>query len=342
MKKILALALLVPLPLAAQTRSTISPFVAADGSVDHSPVMVGLSGSRESGRLGLRASAAVDARSTPLSSWMSSPAGEHMAVWSANLDALLFLADPVRGGSAPYLVVGVGGQKLRGAESATGANYAYGAGVRAPLLGPLAMEGEVRYRRPFGQPDLDSPIGSGLEFRFGLSVRMGGARHTSISAPAPILRTPASPAVATASGAARMRIAERTLDTASQYLGIPYKWGGSTPQEGFDCSGFVHYVFAEQGIELPRTSAELAQVGAPLPLDIGAFEPGDLLAFAGHGTDVDHIAIYAGNGRIIQASSSGGNVRYSDITGPRGRWYRDHRVAARRVIGATTVASGGY
>jgi peptidoglycan DL-endopeptidase CwlO len=123
--------------------------------------------------------------------------------------------------------------------------------------------------------------------------------------------------------------ASRVLNTADRYIGVPYVWGGNTPN-GFDCSGFTKYVFAKNGVSLPRTSREQARVGDGVPLDFGAMRPGDLLLFAEPGEAVSHVAIYVGSGRIIHASSAMGGVNYLDLDGSRGAWYVENLVAVRR------------
>jgi len=120
------------------------------------------------------------------------------------------------------------------------------------------------------------------------------------------------------------------LGTAADYLGAPYRYGGTSPSSGFDCSGFVQYVFAKQGVRLPRTARQQAQVGSALPADWRALAPGDLVMFEENGR-IDHVAIYAGGNRIIHSTSSGGGVRYDDLTTRRGQWFADHMVVARRV-----------
>lgn len=145
----------------------------------------------------------------------------------------------------------------------------------------------------------------------------------------------------TSSGSARVRIprspapsaaATRVLETADQYVGVRYTWGGNTPKSGFDCSGFTKFVFAKEGIVLPRTSREQVRAGSPVPLDFGAMIPGDIILFAEPGEAISHVAIYVGDGRIIHASSAMGGVNYLDLAGDRSAWYVQNMVAVRRLI----------
>ena len=157
----------------------------------------------------------------------------------------------------------------------------------------------------------------------GRSSRSGSSGSGGSSSGSSGVRIPSSPAPTAA--------ASRVLQTADRYLGVPYVWGGNTPESGFDCSGFTKYVFAKQGISLPRTSREQARVGQGIALDFGAFLPGDLLMFAEPGEAISHVAIYVGDGRIIHASSAAGEVIYLDLNGDRAAWYIQNMVAARRV-----------
>lgn len=106
------------------------------------------------------------------------------------------------------------------------------------------------------------------------------------------------------------------IDLAQQFLGVPYVWGGSSPN-GFDCSGFVQYVYAQKGIQLPRTADIQATAGRPVSK--AELQPGDLVFFAGDYVNISHVGIYVGNGQMIHASSSHG-IAYDNLS-------RDYRVA---------------
>jgi len=127
------------------------------------------------------------------------------------------------------------------------------------------------------------------------------------------------------------RSAAVVIPTAERYLGVKYKWGGTSPKSGFDCSGYVQYVFEKHGVRLPRTSRAQASAGSRVRLDFNALSPGDLIMFASSGQPISHVAIYAGNKRILHSSKSGAGVRYDNLTSNRGAWYRDNAVIARRV-----------
>jgi cell wall-associated NlpC family hydrolase len=122
------------------------------------------------------------------------------------------------------------------------------------------------------------------------------------------------------------------LATADRYIGTRYRYGGKSPAEGFDCSGFVQFVYGRHGVELPRVSYLQASAGRPAPREITALQPGDLMFFATGGGRVDHVAIYAGYGRIIHATSGGGSVRYDELDTDRGEWYLRRFVTSRRVL----------
>jgi peptidoglycan DL-endopeptidase CwlO len=110
------------------------------------------------------------------------------------------------------------------------------------------------------------------------------------------------------------------IGIAMRYLGIPYRWGGSSPS-GFDCSGFVMYVFAQVGVSLPHNAA--AQYGYGTPVSRDQLEAGDLVFFNGLG----HNGIYIGGGNFIHSPHTGDVVKISSLTG----WYASTFVGARRL-----------
>ncbi|HPT69621.1 MAG TPA: LysM peptidoglycan-binding domain-containing protein [Syntrophomonas sp.] len=119
----------------------------------------------------------------------------------------------------------------------------------------------------------------------------------------------------------------RLVEDAAQYLGTPYRYGGSGPG-GFDCSGFTSYIFNRAGISLPRTAAGQYSVGTAVAQS--DLQTGDLLFFAGGGSGIDHVGIYAGNGQMIHSSSPrSGGVIYTPLSSS---YYANSYVGAKRVL----------
>jgi cell wall-associated NlpC family hydrolase len=120
----------------------------------------------------------------------------------------------------------------------------------------------------------------------------------------------------------RLTISQRAVRLARRQLGAPYVWGGASPS-GFDCSGFVSWVYGRLGINLPHNAAALYSVGRPVPRS--ALKPGDLLFFSGLG----HVGMYIGRGRMIHAPQSGEHVEVQSLASRRGSL-----VGARRIVAA--------
>ncbi|HTE13659.1 MAG TPA: C40 family peptidase [Burkholderiales bacterium] len=100
---------------------------------------------------------------------------------------------------------------------------------------------------------------------------------------------------------------------AMGFMGIPYRWGGSTPETGFDCSGFVQYVFRQAvGLVLPRSSFEQIRQGASVARD--DLQPGDLVFFNTMRATASHVGIYIGENRFIHAPSRGKTVEIAEFT----------------------------
>lgn len=101
---------------------------------------------------------------------------------------------------------------------------------------------------------------------------------------------------------------------AKKYLGVPYVWGGTDPAKGLDCSGLVQLVYRNLGYELPRVSYQQAAAGRPVA-SMAEAQPGDLIAWdnSSRNAGVDHIAIYIGDGKMIEAPRTGLDVRIIDV-----------------------------
>lgn len=159
-----------------------------------------------------------------------------------------------------------------------------------------------------------------------LLASCGGGRTARSESPPPPRSAPAHhwPAVAPADPQA----ANSVLMRAIGLVGTPYRYGGNTPESGFDCSGLVAYVYREMlDLRLPRTSRELADVQGP-KIDPQRLATGDLVFFGSAGS-VSHVGIYVGEGRFVHAPSSGGTVRLDSLGG---HYWKDHYTGAKRVL----------
>jgi cell wall-associated NlpC family hydrolase len=115
--------------------------------------------------------------------------------------------------------------------------------------------------------------------------------------------------------------AAQVVAIAMQYLGIPYKWGGASPSEGFDCSGLTMYAYAQIGISLPHHAATQYTLGVPVAYS--DLQPADLVFFSGLG----HMGMYIGGGQFIHAPHTGDVVKISSMAERMGSY-----VGARRVL----------
>lgn len=113
----------------------------------------------------------------------------------------------------------------------------------------------------------------------------------------------------------------RAVQIANKLTGIPYRWGGESPGAGFDCSGFVRYVYGRLGMNLPHHAASQYLHGRRVTR--GALRAGDLVFFSGLG----HVGIYAGGGKFIHAPRRGTTVRWSRLSS-HGSYYGAKRLLA--------------
>ena len=341
-------------------------FFAARKDSPNDPLFAGLSITGFSGVWGFRASGALNFNNGDNSSSQNQPSqyrcnryqcyyyggnysysdyGLPIGVGGWTVDADLILA-PFRGlpiakslllGFSPYAFIGIGGIGVNpsNAPDSSHATWSYGVGVHHDLLGWLGLSAEARSRRSLHS---DSVIAIGTsrnwEFRAGLSISFGGHHDAVATTATGVIMPVEAPELdhfETAESAAR--ITARVLDRAEGLVETPYLAGGTNPNEGFDAAGFVQYVFAEDGVSLPRTAHAIAELGETISTRIGSLRPGDLLFFGNDGISIDHVAIYAGHDRIIHATASGGGVRYDVLgEGERGEWFTDHIVTARRIV----------
>jgi cell wall-associated NlpC family hydrolase len=131
--------------------------------------------------------------------------------------------------------------------------------------------------------------------------------------------------------------ASELVITAMNFLGVPYRLGGNSAEQGFDCSGFTRHVFEHSiGLVLPRRSHEQATQAGLLPVKRDELKPGDLVFFNTMRRAFSHVGIYVGDGRFIHAPATGGEVRVEDM---RLAYWQRRFNGARRAPAAAPLAT---
>lgn len=145
-------------------------------------------------------------------------------------------------------------------------------------------------------------------------------------------QTSTPPAQPTQPSSSENKKADQIIEEAKKYIGVPYVWGGSSPK-GFDCSGLTQYVFKALGISLDRTAAMQSKQGKKIQ-NANDVKKGDLLFFAntGNRSGITHVAIYIGNGKMIEAPDVGQNVKVSEFKTGKFAW-------ATRMLGDGDLSS---
>ncbi|SDH93726.1 C40 family peptidase [Pseudomonas panipatensis] len=182
-------------------------------------------------------------------------------------------------------------------------------------------------------------IGLAASFAAVVTEADASTRATRTYTPAPIdLRVPVQGSalltVAPKPATQDKREAHEVTKRAFSMIGTPYRWGGTSPKKGFDCSGLVNYVYQDvDEVDLPRTARAIYQSGKP-KVARRDLQPGDLVFFRIHSRNVDHVGIYVGNDRFVHAPRRGEKVKVANLNDS--YWTR-HYLAAKRVL-PTTLA----
>jgi NlpC/P60 family len=124
---------------------------------------------------------------------------------------------------------------------------------------------------------------------------------------------------------------DKLVTDAKKQIGVPYKWGGTSPS-GFDCSGFITYVYKQQNVSLPRTSADMYAGGDSVSKS--NLQPGDLVFFTTYKSGASHAGLYVGNQQFIHSASNG--VTKSGLSD---YYWKNRYVGAKRYVATASASS---
>ncbi|WP_125778345.1 C40 family peptidase [Antribacter gilvus] len=197
--------------------------------------------------------------------------------------------------TTPISIVARAAVENAGALARKGALAAAGAGVLVSTLAPTAHAAPAN--------DVGGAIKTLDLEAITSQARSSLALAPTFSVPADAGFTVEQAPISVTAAPKVVPIGNRAVSIALQYVGIRYTWGGTTPSTGFDCSGLINYVYDKLGVDLPRTSSQLRYAGTV----VSNPRAGDIVWRSGH------VALYAGNGMIIEASQPGVPVRYVEL-----------------------------
>jgi hypothetical protein len=151
-----------------------------------------------------------------------------------------------------------------------------------------------------GDPNASVFAGASSPYGWALAagIQAGLAAPVAAGAPSPLTGTSAE-------------LRQSAAQLALSYLGMPYLWGGESPETGFDCSGLVQYVYGRHGVRIPRVAEDQAQVGYPVPPD--QLEPGDAVFFADSTGYIHHEGLYIGGGLFLHSPHTGDVIKISSL-----------------------------
>ncbi|MGN6378314.1 MAG: NlpC/P60 family protein [Gaiellales bacterium] len=238
--------------------------------------------------------------------------------FSFSPDARAGLADPGMGDRVAALLTHVGGHRVTiGRVDPTGIEITQ---VDGRPVGPDNIAARDLVQTLSELPPGQRPIAVGTPWHIGSPGFMSEAAHRH--------RITVDPAFvdSTTGGAMANPKALAAIAAAKRMLGTEYVWGGDTPAQGFDCSGLVEWAYGQAGVHLGRVTYD--QVTEGTPVQWGHFQPGDLIFsnWVG-GTSAEHVVMYIGHGKVIEAPHTGASVHITDVD-----VFKGHFVAARRVV----------